>query len=44
MDAAGREMQVRTFVEEVWNGRNYEAVDQFYEATHRARRATGSEE
>ena len=26
MDAAEREMQVRKFVEEVWNGRNYEAV------------------
>ena len=26
MDAAGREMQVRTFVEEVWNGKNYAAI------------------
>ena len=30
MDAAGREMQVRTFVEEVWNGRNYQAVSDLY--------------
>jgi predicted ester cyclase len=30
MDAAGREMQVRTFVEEVWNGWNYEAVSDLY--------------
>jgi len=26
MDTAGREMQMRTFVEEVWNGQNYAAV------------------
>jgi predicted ester cyclase len=26
MNAAERETQVRTFVEEVWNGRNYEAA------------------
>jgi predicted ester cyclase len=26
MDAAGRERQVRTFVEQVRNGRNYQAV------------------
>ena len=30
MDAAGREMQVRKFVEEVWNGRNYQAVSDLY--------------
>jgi hypothetical protein len=30
MDAAGREMQVRMFVEEVWNGRNYQAVSDLY--------------
>jgi predicted ester cyclase len=30
MDAAEREMQVRKFVEEVWNGRNYQAVSDLY--------------
>ena len=30
MDAAGRERQVRKFVEEVWNGRNYQAVSDLY--------------
>jgi hypothetical protein len=30
MDAAGREMQVRKFVEEVWNGQNYQAVSDLY--------------
>ncbi len=30
MDAAECEMQVRKFVEEVWNGRNYEAVSDLY--------------
>jgi SnoaL-like polyketide cyclase len=30
MDAAGREMQVRTFVEEVWNGKNYAAISDQY--------------
>jgi len=30
MDAAERELQVRKFVEEVWNGRNYEAVSDLY--------------
>ena len=30
MDAAGREVQVRKFVEEVWNGRNYQAVSDLY--------------
>ena len=30
MDAAAREMQVRRFVEEVWNGRNYQAVSDLY--------------
>jgi SnoaL-like polyketide cyclase len=30
MDAAGREMQVRTFVEEVWNNKNYQAIPDLY--------------
>jgi hypothetical protein len=30
MDAVEREMQVRTFVEEVWNGRNYAAASDLY--------------
>jgi SnoaL-like polyketide cyclase len=30
MDAAGRETQVRKFVEEVWNGKNYAAVADLY--------------
>jgi SnoaL-like polyketide cyclase len=30
MDAAGRQMQVRTFVEQVWNGKNYAAVADLY--------------
>jgi len=30
MDAAGREMQVRTFVEKVWNGKDYAAVSDLY--------------
>ena len=30
MDAAERETQVRNFVEEVWNGRNYEAAADLY--------------
>ncbi len=34
MDAAGREMQVRTFVEEAWNGRNYQAVSDLYADTY----------
>jgi len=34
MDAAGREMQVRTFVEEVWNGKNYAAVADLYAETY----------
>jgi hypothetical protein len=34
MDAAGREMQVRTFVEEVWNGKNYAAVSGLYAETY----------
>jgi predicted ester cyclase len=33
MDAVGREMQVRTFVEEGWNGRNYQAVSDLYADT-----------
>ncbi len=34
MDAAGREMQVRTFVEDAWNGRNYQAVSDLYADTY----------
>jgi hypothetical protein len=30
MDVAERETQVRSFVEEVWNGRNYEAAVALY--------------
>ena len=30
MDVAKRETRVRTFVEEVWNGRNYEAAADLY--------------
>ena len=30
MDAAGREMQVRKFVEEVWNAKNYQSVSDLY--------------
>jgi len=30
MDAVEREKQVRTFVEEVWNGRNYDAASDLY--------------
>lgn len=30
MDAAQRDVQVRNFVEEVWNGRNYEAAADLY--------------
>jgi predicted ester cyclase len=30
MDVAEREMQVRNFVEQVWNGRNYEAASDLY--------------
>jgi hypothetical protein len=34
MDAAGRERQVRTFVEQVRNGRNYQAVSDLYADTY----------
>jgi hypothetical protein len=34
MDAAGREMQVRKFVEEVWNNQNYQAVSDLYADTY----------
>jgi hypothetical protein len=34
VDAAEREMQVCKFVEEVWNGRNYEAVSDLYGETY----------
>ena len=34
MDVAEREMQVRTFVEEVWNGRNYEAAADLYSESY----------
>lgn len=30
MDVAGRERQIRRFVEEVWNGRNYAAAADLY--------------
>ena len=30
MDVAEREMQVRTFVDEVWNGKNYAAASDLY--------------
>lgn len=30
MDVAEREVQVRTFVDEVWNGRNYAAASDLY--------------
>jgi predicted ester cyclase len=30
MDGSGREVQVRRFVDEVWNGRNYEAASDLY--------------
>ena len=30
MDAVERDMQVRNFVKEVWNGRNYEAAAELY--------------
>lgn len=33
-DLVEREKQVRTFVEEVWNGRNYEAADDLYGETY----------
>lgn len=34
MDTAERELRVRTFVEEVWNKRNYEAAQDLYAATY----------
>ena len=34
MDATQREQQVRTFVEEVWNRRNYEAAGDLYAETY----------
>ena len=34
MDVVERENRVRTFVEEVWNRRNYEAASDLYAATH----------
>jgi SnoaL-like polyketide cyclase len=42
MDAAGREMQVRTFVEEVWNGKNYAAVSDLYAANYANPFGTGA--
>ena len=30
MDVAERELQVRRFIDEVWNGRNYEAASELY--------------
>jgi predicted ester cyclase len=35
MDAVEREKQVRTFVEEVWNGRNYDAAADLYSENYR---------
>jgi predicted ester cyclase len=34
MDAAEREAQVRRFVDEVWNGRNYDAAAELYGDTY----------
>jgi predicted ester cyclase len=34
MDMAERELQVRRFVEDVWNGRNYEAAADLYGESH----------
>jgi len=34
MEAAERERQVRRFVDEVWNGRNYEAAAELYSETY----------
>jgi predicted ester cyclase len=34
MDVAEREMQVRSFFEEVWNGRNYEAAADLYSESY----------
>jgi predicted ester cyclase len=34
MDAVEREAQVRSFVEDVWNKRNYDAANEFYAETY----------
>ena len=34
MDVVEREMQVRNFVEDVWNGRSYEAASELYAETY----------
>jgi predicted ester cyclase len=34
MDVAERELRVRTFVDEEWNGRNYEAAQDLYAETY----------
>jgi predicted ester cyclase len=34
MDVSERELRVRSFVEEVWNNRNYEAADELYAETY----------
>jgi predicted ester cyclase len=34
VDVVERQMQVRTFVEEVWNGRNYQAAADLYAETY----------
>jgi predicted ester cyclase len=34
MDVADRELRVRTFVEEVWNKRNYDAAEDLYAETY----------
>ncbi len=34
MGSVEREMQVRTFIEEVWNGRNYQAAADLFAETY----------
>jgi predicted ester cyclase len=41
MTGGKREMQVRKFVDEVWNGRNYEAAADLYSETYRNAFGTG---
>jgi predicted ester cyclase len=42
MDEAERELQVRKFVGEVWNGRNYEAAGDLYSESYINPFGTGS--
>jgi predicted ester cyclase len=42
MNLVEREKQVRTFVEEVWNGRNYEAACNLYAETYANSFGTGA--